>query len=123
MTTLVEKLERLFTEYVRRTSPSYGVAVMDFGPYPGSTQATVEVFTGVMRTGSFREGCVSATINPTLTSEVDGSPGHTESDHIAHAPFISLMCKTPRQDGSFTAIASAQYAMCGRYSFIYRVAI
>ena len=121
--TLVAKLEQLFYDYVRLTSPSYGVAIIDFGPYPGSTQATVEVTTGVTRTGSFREGCVSATINPTFTSEVDGSPGHTENDHITHAPFISLMCKTPRPDGSFTAIASAQYAMCGRYSFIYRVAI
>jgi hypothetical protein len=121
--TLIEKLELLFSEYVRKTSPKYGVAVMDFGPYPGATQATVEVFTGVTRSRSFREGCVSATINPTITVEVEGSPGHTEDDHIAHAPFISLMCKTPRQDGSFTTIASAQYAMCGRYSFIYRVSI
>lgn len=85
-----------------------GTAVLDFGSYPGSNEASVAV------TGQ-------ATIGASSKAEAyimgdDTSPNHTASDHRYLGLFVALTCGTPSSGVGFTIYARSYEKMQGQFT-------
>jgi hypothetical protein len=88
-----------------------GTATIDFGAFPGTSEASVAV------TGQ-------ATISATSKAEAwimgdDTSSSHTAEDHKYAPQFFSLTCGTPSAGTGFTIYARSQHKMQGTWSVRY----
>lgn len=85
-----------------------GTAIIDFGSYPGSNEASVAV------TGQ-------ATIGASSKAEAyimgdDTSSNHTASDHRYLGLFVALTCGTPSSGTGFTIYARSYEKMQGQFT-------
>lgn len=85
-----------------------GTAIVDFGAYPGSNEASVAV------TGQ-------TTISATSKAEAfimadDTSVDHTANDHKYGALFIGLSCGTPTASTGFTIYARSTEKLQGKWT-------
>lgn len=85
-----------------------GNAVVDFGVYPGSNEASIAV-TGL------------TTISATSKAEAyfmgdDTSTGHTAADHKYAPQFMSLTCGTPIAATGFTIHARSIHKIEGNFT-------
>lgn len=84
-----------------------GSAVLDFGSFPGSNEASVTV-TG--QAGILSTHIPHAEIQALATSD------HTTNDHAYAALFIQLICGVPTDATGFTIFARSLEKMQGTYN-------
>ena len=85
-----------------------GTAVIDFGAYPGSNEASVAV-TGLSTIGS------SSKAEAYIMGD-DTSSNHTASDHKYLGLFVTLTCGTPSAGVGFTIYARSYEKMQGQFT-------
>lgn len=112
--TLVQHIKQWLTELVYRLAVRCGVSVIDFGATPAYT-ATAVFNVGVDGV-SPRAGCVLAQIALSSTNALGDSPGHTQAEHIDHAPHMTVLCGTPDSSGIVQIVVSSSMARTGRYA-------
>jgi hypothetical protein len=85
-----------------------GTATIDFGAYPGSSEASITV------TG---QGAISATSKAeAFVMADDTSSSHTASDHRYFAALAALTCGTPTAATGFTIYARALDKLQGTWT-------
>lgn len=89
-------------------SNATGTAVIDFGAWPGSTQASVSV-TG--QTNILATSKVSA-----FLMADDTTSDHTAEDHRFIGVLLTLTCGTPTAGTGFTIYANSLHDLTGTYS-------
>lgn len=85
-----------------------GTAVIDFGAYPGSNEASIAV-TGLSTIG------YSSKAEAYIMGD-DTSSNHTASDHKYLGLFVTLTCGTPSAGVGFTIYARSYEKMQGQFT-------
>lgn len=89
-------------------SNATGTATLDFGAYPGSSEASIAV------TG---QTAISATSNAEAFFMADDtSASHSANDHRYAAALIGLSCGTPTAGTGFTIYARAMDKLQGSFT-------
>lgn len=85
-----------------------GTATLDFGPYPGSNEASVTV------TG--QSSILATSKADAFVMADDTSSDHTASDHRYLEVFASLTCGTPVASTGFTIYARSLEKLTGQWT-------
>ncbi|MFA7269831.1 MAG: hypothetical protein WC073_10845 [Sterolibacterium sp.] len=87
-------------------SGNSGTATLDFGPFPGSNEASVAVI---------GQGAIQTTSAANAAFMADASADHSAGDHAYAAGFIGLSCSVPTAGTGFTINARAEQKMQGTF--------
>ena len=86
---------------------STGTAIIDFGAYPGSNEASIAV------TG--QTGILSNTKVEAFVMADDNTTDHTANDHRYLPQFVSFTCSNPTAGVGFTIYGRSIHKMTGTY--------